>query len=121
MMSSSILTNTHQKNKILQLLPETYLKRAYDIIPYNDYYQPLVSPMYDKSPVCILTLNPFYDPTCEEIILFRVQFVKRCRTRRKLVSLMINKLPLCDEIKNYISTFIGLKSVMDMFGTSPYI
>ena len=52
-MSSIILTNTHQKNKILQLLPEMYLKRAYDIIPYNDYCQPLVCPMYDKSPVCI--------------------------------------------------------------------
>ena len=38
-----------------------------------------------------------------------------------MISLMIDKLPLFDEIKKHVSSFIGLESVQDMFGPCPYI
>ena len=74
---------TRKKNKIIELLPPTYLQRVIDIMPYNDYYQPLVRTANYKSPTYVLVLNPFYNPSCDEIRSFNVNFIKRCRTRKK--------------------------------------
>ncbi len=95
--------NNKEKYSIETLVPITFLKRLYK------FDNPVVNNRF------WLCLDTRFNATDEEIMIFRVNLLKRLVTRRKFLKIVFSKINLLEDIKANINKFIGLETAEELF------
>lgn len=95
--------NNKEKYSIETLVPITFLKRLYK------FDNPVVNNRF------WLCLDTRFNATDGEIMIFRVNLLKRIVTRRKFLKIVLSKINLLEDIKSNINKFIGLETAEELF------
>tara|TARA_Y200000002_G_C22607907_1_gene632473 strand:- start:435 stop:815 length:381 start_codon:yes stop_codon:yes gene_type:complete len=98
--------NNKEKYSIETLVPSTFLKRYYKLYKFDN---PVVNNRF------WLCLDTRFHATDEEIMIFRVNLLKRIVTRRKFLKIVFSKINLLEDIKSNINKFIGLETAEELF------
>ena len=101
-------------NKIRGMIPDTFIHKYNNLFIKDDNIKvnlPLLVQSYSHS---TLILNPKLYPSDRELLVFKVNYIKRLQMRLKVLKILLNKM-FCEDIKRILLRYIGFESPIELF------
>ena len=102
-------------NKIYGMIPDTFIHKYNNLCIEEDNMKeniPLL--LVHTYIVSTLILNPKLDPSHQELLMFKINYIKRLQLRHKVLKILLVNV-FCEDINRIILRYIGIESSTELF------
>lgn len=101
-------------SKINGMIPDTFIHKYNNLCIKDHNIKETIPLLVDTYLVSTLILNPKLDPSHQELLMFKINYIKRLQLRQKVLKILINKM-FCEDISRIIFRYIGIESSEELF------
>ena len=124
------ICSIYNKKKLIDIIPNSFITKFNNFLEKSNssdkqqyiHHIKLIKKNLSLANTCYLIcyyrddhLNTIVDPTKKEILQLKINLTKRYIIRNRFIKIILKYLPIIDDPKSIIYSFIGIETVDDLF------